>query len=94
MSLNFSENETSVPYSLSLIKKLRVHFLFFLRDSVKLCLGPTLHFFENLSSLLPILSLIFEANIHRLSLNSYFEMKYVCERKPFLRFPIFDMRCA
>ena len=48
---------------------------------MKFCLGVSLNFFGNLPSPVPYLSLIFQANFDRLSLNTYFEMKCVCVKK-------------
>ena len=58
-----------------------INFLSFIRDGMKFCLGPSLNFFGNLPSPVPYLSLIFQANFGRLSLNTYFEMKCVCVKK-------------
>ena len=49
-----------------------VHFLSFIRDGMKFCLGLSLNFFGNLPSPVPYLSLIFQANFNRLSLNISF----------------------
>ena len=56
---------------------LGVHFLFFIRDGVTFCLGPSLNFFGYFPSPVPYLSLIFQPNFDRLSLNTYFKMKCV-----------------
>ena len=48
--------------------KLSQHLLYFIRDSVRFCLGSSLILYNIFSSLVPYSSLIFQVNLDRLSL--------------------------